>query len=385
VKAVTCTDAQLEVVDIAEPVPQKGQLLVEVHRAGICGSDLHARTQCDQAADVAAETGYDGFMRSTQSVVLGHEFSGTVLAHGPGTRKRFKAGAPVVAMPLLRRDGAVHTTGLSASAPGAYAERLLVQESLTFAVPNGLSLEHAALVEPMAVGLHAVRRAEISKGRVAIVIGCGPVGLAVIAMLKASGVRTVIASDFSPGRRALAATCGADVVVDPATDSPYAFGAEHGHLEAATTLFDLAIDGMAKLTRLPRWEQVYRVADKVGATQPKSPVIFECVGMPGMIESVVSSAPIGSRVVVVGVCMSPDTFRPALAVNKEIDLRFVLGYTPIEFADTIHLMAEGKVRVEPLISGTVGFEGVASAFAALANPETHAKILIDPDSDDTEV
>jgi len=385
VKAVTCTDAQLEVVDIAEPVPQKGQLLVEVHRAGICGSDLHARTHCDQLADVAAETGYDGFMRSTQSVVLGHEFSGIVLAHGPGTRKRFKAGAPVVAMPLLRRDGHVQTTGFSAAAPGAYAERLLVQESLTFAVPNGLSLEHAALVEPMAVGLHAVRRAGVSKGRVAIVIGCGPVGLAVIAMLKASGVRTVIASDFSPGRRALAATCGADEVVDPATDSPYSFGAEHGHLQAATTLFDLAIDGMGKLTRLPRWEQVYRVADRLGATEPKSPVIFECVGVPGMIESVVTGAPIGSRVVVVGVCMTPDTFRPALAINKEIDLRFVLGYTPIEFADTIHLMARGSVRVEPLISGTVGFGGVANAFAALANPETHAKILIDPDSDDTEV
>jgi threonine dehydrogenase-like Zn-dependent dehydrogenase len=79
----------------------------------------------------------------------------------------------------------------------------------------------AALTEPMAVAWHAVRRGDVGKGTVAIVIGCGPIGLAVILMLKARGVRTVVASDYSPGRRALAATCGADIVVDPARGSPY--------------------------------------------------------------------------------------------------------------------------------------------------------------------
>ena len=112
-------------------------------------------------------------------------------------------------------------TGLSAKAPGAYAERVLVQEALTMPVRNGYSAELAALTEPMAVAWHAVRRASIGKGETAVVVGCGPIGLAVILMLKAKGVRHVVASDYSAARRALAVRCGADEVVDPAADSPW--------------------------------------------------------------------------------------------------------------------------------------------------------------------
>ena len=107
-------------------------------------------------------------------------------------------------------------------------------------------------------------------------------------------------------------------------------------------------------------------------------MIFECVGVPGVIESIVDGAPLFSRVVVVGVCVGRDQFTPAMAINKEIDLRFVLGYTPLEFRDTLHMLAEGKVDPRPLITGTVGLDGVARAFSALGDPETHAKILIDP-------
>ncbi len=97
-----------------------------------------------------------------------------------------------------------------------------------------------------------------------------------------------------------------------------------------------------------------------------------------MIEEIVDAAPLFSRVVVVGVCVGPDTFTPAMAINKEIDLRFVLGYTPLEFRDTLHMLAEGKVDPRPLITGTVGLDGVAGAFEDLGDPEHHAKILIDP-------
>jgi threonine dehydrogenase-like Zn-dependent dehydrogenase len=234
--------------------------------------------------------------------------------------------------------------------------------------------------------LHAVRRSEISKGTVAVVIGCGPVGLAVICMLKARGVRTVVASDFSPGRRALATACGADVVVDPAHDSPYGSAAEYGHLTSAPAIFDLAVGAMEKLRRLPvPWRHVWRAAEAVGVANPKHPVIFECVGVPGIIEQIVSSAPLFSRVVVVGVCMQPDRFRPAMAINKEIDLRFVLGYTPLEFRDTLHMLADGTMDPRPLITGTVGLAGVDAAFTALGDPETHAKILIDPKAETSTV
>jgi threonine dehydrogenase-like Zn-dependent dehydrogenase len=288
----------------------------------------------------------------------------------------------VVSFPLLRRGQDVHLTGLSPKAPGGYAEQVLAEQSLTFAVPNGLATDIAALTEPMAVGLHAVRRGQVGKGQVAVVIGCGPVGLAVIGMLKASGVRTVIASDLSAGRRALAQACGADVVVDPAVESPFASAADHGHLTRADQVLDLAVSTMDRLRRLPLvpWERVWQLAELSGAATPKHPVIFECVGVPGMIEQLVTTAPLYSRVVVVGVCMERDRFQPAMAINKEIDLRFVLGYTPRDFSDSLHLLADGKVRAEPVVTATVGLDGVSSAFDALGSADTHAKILIDPAS-----
>jgi threonine dehydrogenase-like Zn-dependent dehydrogenase len=97
-----------------------------------------------------------------------------------------------------------------------------------------------------------------------------------------------------------------------------------------------------------------------------------------VIEGIITEAPLFSRVVVVGVCVGEDRFRPAMAINKEIDLRFVIGYTPLEFRDTLHMLAEGDVDPRALITAEVGLAGVEAAFAALGDPEAHAKILIDP-------
>jgi threonine dehydrogenase-like Zn-dependent dehydrogenase len=282
-----------------------------------------------------------------------------------------------VALPLVRRDGKPHAIGLSHEAPGAYAEQVVVEESLMLPVPNGLPPDLSALTEPMAVGWHAVRRSEIGKRDVALVIGCGPIGLAVICVLNARGVRTIVASDFSAARRELALRCGAHIVVDPAEQSPYEAG-DRGHIKTLPAAVELAISTMEKLQRLPvPWQHVWRTIDTLGI-KPKHPVIFECVGLPGILDGVIASAPLFSRVVGVGVCMGEDRIRPAMAINKEIDLRFVVGYTPLEFRDTLYMLAEGKLDAAPLLTGVVGFEGVASAFDALAKPEEHAKVLIDP-------
>jgi threonine dehydrogenase-like Zn-dependent dehydrogenase len=381
-RAVTCHNAELAVVDLPEPVPARGQVRLQVLRCGICGSDLHARHGCDQWADLAQRIGYDRFARSTDAVVFGHEFSGEVAEYGPNCRRQVPTGAPVVALPLLRYPGGVDSTGLSVHAPGAYAEQVLVQEPMMFPVPNGLSPELAALTEPMAVGWHAVRRGEVGKGTVAIVIGCGPVGLAVILLLKAKGVRTVVASDYSAGRRALARVCGADVVIDPAIESPYE-AANEKHLADLPAAIELAVGTVEKLQRLPiGWWHLWRLGERLGA-MPKHPVIFECVGVPGVIDGIIGGAPLFSRVVVVGVCVGGDQITPAMAINKEIDLRFVLGYTPLEFRDTLQMLAGGAVDPRPLVTGSVGLDGVESAFSALADPEAHAKILIDPRSDAT--
>ncbi len=380
-KAVSCLQGALSVVDMPTPQAARGQLLLDVRRCGICGSDIHARTHADEFADATAAVGYDDSIRSDTPTVLGHEFCGEVLERGRGVSKEFTPGATVVSFPLLRAQGGVHLTGLSPLAPGAYAERVLAEASLSFAVPNGLDVDTAALTEPMAVALHAVRRSDIGRRDVAVVIGCGPVGLAVICHLRAKGVETIIASDFSPGRRALATRCGAHEVVDPAQNSPYEpLKAKKGVITSATGLYELGVGSMEKLRRLPGWAHLYRVADRLGAAGPRRPVIFECVGVPGMIDGVVAAAPLSSRVVVVGVCMEEDRLRPVIGIAKEIDMRFVFGYTPLEFRDTLFMLADGKVDASALVTGTVGLDGVDAAFEALGDPEKHAKILIDPRS-----
>lgn len=383
-RAVVCQHEKLSVTDVPDPVPARGQVRLEVLRCGICGSDLHARTGADEWADVSARAGFDRLGRTSDPVVFGHEFCGAVAEHGPGCRGEVAPGTPVVALPLLRTDRDVDAVGLSVHAPGAYAEQMLVEESLMLPVPNGLDPSVAALTEPMAVAWHAVRRGEVGKRDVAVVVGCGPIGLAVVLLLKAQGVRNVVASDYSPGRRALATACGADVVVDPAEGSPFASAGRKGHLDTIPDALELAVSTTERLGRLPvGWWHVWRLAETLGAG-PKHPVVFECVGVPGIIESIIEDAPLFSRVVVVGVCVGRDSFTPAMAINKEIDLRFVIGYTPLEFRDALHMLAEGHVDPRPLLTGEVGLDGVDAAFAALGDPERHAKILVDPRSAATE-
>ena len=380
-RAVTLQHGDLALETLDAPEPAEGQLLLQVERCGICGSDLHARRSGDGMAEVLELAGYPRYMRSQQKVVLGHEFVGTVLDRGPGPKPRdaVKPGTRVVAVPLVRRGKQVDGVGLSVAAPGAYAEQLVVQEALTLAVPNGLSADVAALTEPLAVGWHAVNRGDVRRKDTAVVIGCGPIGLAVIAVLHARGVERIIASDRSPARRALAGRFGARVVVDPEVESPFDHTVGRGMFQSMTSEYSAGIDAVEGLRKLPvPWWLAWRALDRTGTTTPKGPVVFECVGVPGMIDGILADAPLHARVVVVGVCMVPDTLRPALGINKEIDLRFVVGYTPLEFRDTLHALADGEIDASPLVTGHVGLQGVQTAFEGLRDPERHAKVLIDP-------
>ena len=346
-KAAVMRGGALVVDDVAEPQPGAGQILVRTLACGICGSDLHTLTHGDLMVEMSTEAGRQAgpdqpamqVMDLAHDVVMGHEFAAEVIELGDNVGNS-KIGDIVVSMPVAFDPTGVHPVGYSNEYPGGYGELMVLNDLLAMKVPNGLDARRAALTEPMAVGLHAVNRSQITPAHSAIVLGAGPVGLAVIAALRAAGVELIVAADFSATRRALALTMGAHQAVDP-----------------------------HDVSAIEAWRAL-------GAKAPV--VIFEAVGVPGMLDAAMRDAPTGAQILVVGVCMQPDTVRPMVAIGKELNLQFVLGYDPIEFGETLRRIAEGEADVAPLITGSVGIDGIPDAFRALADPDAHAKILVEP-------
>lgn len=357
-RAVVLESGNLTTTDIPEPVPGPGEVLVEVLAAGICGSD----TSC--------ATHGDGFNRASQAligidmldldnpIVFGHEFVAKVVSYGPDTRQEIPVGTRVVSMPMLLRQQPVLIGFGGPDTPGAYAERMVLSEALLIPVPDRLLTEVAALTEPMAVALRSVNRVDVSANDVPLVLGCGPIGLAVLAVLKMRGVGPVVAADLSAERREFAKLMGADVVVDPRVDSPY-----EAWMQAAAT------DDPAFMA----------APTAVFGQLPLRPTVgFECTGAPGILQQMIAGAPAGSRISVAGINLDPDTIEPAHGILKELDIRFSLYYSAHEFAETLGHLASGALHAAPLITGTVGYDGVADAFARLGTSPTDAKILIDP-------
>lgn len=323
--------------DVPEPVPGPGQVLVAVKACGICGSDLHfAAHGADALAAGAQMEGMPAMgdpVDLSADVFMGHEISAEVLDAGPDTDAP-PPGTVVTSIPVLLSATGIAPIVYSNSVIGGYAERMLLSAPLLLPVPNGLDPRHAALTEPMAVGLHAVNKSAIASGESALVLGCGPIGMAIIAALRLRGVESIVAADFSSARRRLAQTMGAHETVDPAQRSPF--------------------DG----------------------TTPA--VVFEAVGAPGVLNDILRRAPARARVVVAGVCMEPDTLVPFYAAPKELTVQFVFAYDPAEFAETLRAIAEGALDVAPLITGEVGLDGVDDAFTTLSRPDEQCKILVTP-------
>ncbi len=323
--------------DVPDPVPGPGQVLVGVRSCGICGSDLHFAAHGAEVVSLSGQMGESlgggVSVDLSHDVFMGHEFSAEVLEAGPDT-ETFPAGTLVTSIPVLISGKHVEPMVYRNKTPGGYAERMLLSAPLLLRIPNGLDHRHAALTEPMAVGLHAVNKSGVQPGETALVVGCGPIGIAVIAALHARGVEHIVAADFSAKRRELATTMGAHQTLDPAQGSPF---------------------------------------DTVSPT-----VVFEAVGVPGIIDDVMRRARHGTRLIVVGVCMQPDTMHPFFAIAKEIHVQFVLAYDPNEFADSLRAIAEGEIDVAPVITGEVGLDEVGAAFDDLADPGQHCKILVTP-------
>ena len=355
-RAIVRRGPALLLADVPEAVPGPGQVVAKTLACGICGSDLHAVHHLEHGVEMGLRSGAADTIDASSDLVLGHEFCAEILDHGPGTAKNLKAGTRVVSTPFAFSELGPELIGFSTRYRGAFAERLVLTEALLLPVPNGLKSEAAALTEPLSVGTHAVAAANPGPRSVALVVGCGPIGLAVIVALKRRGIGPIIAADFSPARRARAERLGADIVVDPAATSPHA---SWSSLDVPATLAEF---GLAQLS---------------GRTL-RDAVIFECVGVPGMLQNLIENAPPTAHVVVVGACQEDDRILPVIAINKQLRFTFVFAYTPAEFAETLQALGEGEIDADTFLTGEVALADTPAAFTRLETPGDDVKIVVQP-------
>lgn len=353
-RAAVFADGKIKVENLLSPKPKAGQMVVRPLVCGICGSDLHTRHHAHHLANLLQRAGFKGFMDPDRPVVLGHEFCCKVLDYGPDCKRTVPVGERVVGLPFLADPSGLVLLGYSNVYNGAFAEEMVLQEDATFAVPDHVPTDVAALAEPLAVAVHAVNAAQPGPDCAFVVYGCGPVGLFVIARLRHLGLGPILAVDPDPARRAFAEKLGADAVTAP---SPERVGAWWGERGAPLGVSDAA-------------------AARAAGLAGRRPIIFECVGKPGLLKSIAEEAPASASMVVVGLCMSPDTIEPSYLIQKQISMRFVFAYDAAEFAEATRMLAANPDRVAPLVTGHETLENVPAAFDLLERGGAHAKILI---------
>ncbi|HJU12585.1 MAG TPA: zinc-binding dehydrogenase [Candidatus Binataceae bacterium] len=325
---------EMAIINAPEPTADAGQVVLKVHNCGICGSDLHA---CQYGIGMPPDS------------IMGHEFCGEICKLGTGVAG-FKVGERVAALPFVfcgqcercRSGMEIHCHNLKGlglgQLPGAYAEFVACSAASLFKLPDNISSRDGALVKPISVGLHAVKRSRLKAGMTVLVMGAGPIGLATLTWAKAKGA-TVVVSELAEGRGELARKLGADTMVNPRAQNP---------------------------------------ADKVREMTGQSPdLIFECIGVKGTLGQAINMVAPRGQIMVVGVCMEPDEIQPVQCILREVDLSFALGYDPSDFDETIDALATGKIKPQPMVTDIIDVDQVPGMFQTLRQPGNHAKVLVE--------
>lgn len=342
-RAAILRDGRLTVDNLPDPVPGEGQVLVRTRSCGICGTDLHAQRHLATFLEGLARSGSELPTDAGRDVVFGHEFCAEIIDYGPGTQRTLAKGATVVGLPFVTGPAGREYVGYSNRFPGGFAELMVLTERLLFAVPDGVSPHAAAMTEPFAVGEHAVVRAAMPAEVGVLIVGSGPIGLAVLAALKTRGVGPIVVTDFSPTRLGFAEALGADELVD-----------------AAVT-------------------EQREIWSRMGLRRGQRPVAFECVGRPGVAQQVLEHLPRGGLLAVIGNSLEPSYLDQVVAFNKEVDISFAMNYSHSEFGATLGNIAEGRIDVTPVLTGSVFLDRVEDAFTELANADQHVKIMVEFD------
>jgi (R,R)-butanediol dehydrogenase/meso-butanediol dehydrogenase/diacetyl reductase len=333
VKAVTFQGLHtpLAYEDVPDPTPGEGELVVKVGRCGICGSDLHMTE--------------DAVYGCQKGDILGHEFAGEVVALGKGVTKN-KVGDLVSVIPLKScgqcdhcRKGEVQWCASFGLQGGGYAEYAVTRPNQCVTLPMDLSLADGAIIEPLAVALHGINLSGMKTGDRVLVLGAGPIGLAVAFWAKRLGAARVAVQDISPFQQDRALDMGADVfVVDP--QNPV------GSAEAG-----------------------------LGG---KADIVFECVGLPGLIAQAVDQVRPRGTILLLGLCTKPDTFNSFAMLSKEVRLVTSAFFTVPEYEATLAALEGGAHAPRLLVTGTVDLLNTPTMYESLKKRTEQCKVLIAP-------
>jgi (R,R)-butanediol dehydrogenase / meso-butanediol dehydrogenase / diacetyl reductase len=324
-------DRRLAIVNADDPAPGPGQALIEVAHCGICGSDLHFR-------DVP-----ELFPAGT---VPGHELSGRIAAVGDGV-DGWAVGTRVCALPFgqcgecdVCRGGneqvcphaVSNGVGLGTGRPGAYAEKVIVDERMLFALPDAVDDRAGTLVEPLAVAVRAVAKAAVPTAEPVVVIGAGPIGLLTGLVLRDRGYEHAVILSRNPARASMAARLGLTTVT----------------------------------------------LDELRDAEPPA-CVFDCAGTPSSAQlGVELLRPLG-QLMLVGLSLAPLDLPAPLVVLKELNLRGVIAYRRAEFQEAIDLLATGRIPTDELITDVRPLDQAEGAFQALTTPGgEHVKIILTP-------
>ena len=332
---------RLELVEMSDPSPGPGQVVVAIDRCGICGSEVHAYQE--------------GWPYSPG--VCGHEWTGTVVDYGPDLdRPPAEVGQRVVGaqapgcgscpecradLPRFCRVAASQYSGRNAPSSGGFAPYLTLAANRLVPVPDGVDADQAALIEPASVALHAVRRSRLTVGDVVCVVGCGPIGLMAVQCAGIAGAGTIIAVEPAEDRRALAIDLGADVAVAPGPE-----------LRAAVNEHTAGL---------------------------RADIAFDCAGIPQTLQQSVDMVRQGGSVCMVGVSGQEATIQPMRWMMKEVSVDTSILFTLDEMAVAAGLVADGRLLTRELVGATITLDELATTVDDLAERRIDTvKILVDP-------
>ncbi len=328
---------KIEIGEIEEPSPITGKVMIEVTRNGICGSDLHY---------------YE--IGQPEGLVMGHEFCGRVIYNGG--RDDLNVGDRVTALPISpcgeceacltgNPQYCIHTwdkaVGLSLDNPGGLTSKINVRDDLVIKVPDNVSDEEAAMVEPTAVGLHAIHLADIRVGEKVLVVGSGIIGLTSAMFAKMEGASKVIVSEVNEGRAKKAVELG---VAD-------------GYILAGENF----------------------TQDVQSIAPGGFDVVVECCGNAPAVSSALMAVKPGGKIILVGVSMAPIAIPSIVAVTHEITMIGAIAYTKAEFKTCLDLMESKQIDVMKFMSKIVGLDKANESFEELLSGKSDSiKIIVDP-------